>query len=71
MYLPQYKSSCVNQMLGLYIFYSNRSSMVINLWGLDKYNSKHTGIRKNLGVNKNGRTDGKDMIRKYMRIICP
>ena len=25
-----------------YIFYSNRSSMVINLQGLDKYESNHT-----------------------------
>ena len=34
----------------IYIFYSNRSSMVINLRGLDKYESNHTG---------DGQTDGK------------
>ena len=33
----------------IYIFYSNRSSMVINFRGLDKYESKHTG---------DGQTDG-------------
>ena len=26
-----------------YIFYSNRSYMVINLWGLDKREINHTG----------------------------
>ena len=43
--------------------------MVINLWGLDKYESKHTGSQKthtskhqtNVQVNKNGRTDMKDI----------
>ena len=34
----------------VYIYYSNRSSMVINLRGLDKYESNHTG---------DGQTDGK------------
>ena len=34
----------------IYIFYSNRSSMVINLWGLDTYESNNTG---------GGQTDGK------------
>ena len=29
--------------------------MVINLWGLDKYDSKHTGIRK---MYEKTRTDG-------------
>ena len=33
----------------IYIFYSNRSSIVINLRGLDKYDSNHTG---------DGQTDG-------------
>ena len=33
----------------IYIFYSNRPSMVINLRGLDKYQSNHTG---------DGQTDG-------------
>ena len=27
----------------IYIFYSNQSFMVINFWGLDKYESNHTG----------------------------
>ena len=30
----------------IYIYYSNRSSMVINLWGLDKYYNNHTGDGK-------------------------
>ena len=33
--------------------------MVINLWGLDKYDIKHTGIRKNVRENKNRWTYGK------------
>ena len=50
-YLPHYKSSRGKWVLVLhiYIFDSNRSSMVINLRGLDKYESNHTG---------DGKTDG-------------
>ena len=37
--------------LGLYIYYSNLSLLVINLKVLDKYESKHTGIWKNVQAN--------------------
>ena len=45
-YLPHYNSSRGSGFGGLFI-YSNRSSMVINLSGLDKYDSKHIVSRKN------------------------
>ena len=32
----------------IYIYYSNRPSMVVNLWGLDKYGSKHTGSQTSI-----------------------
>ena len=35
----------------IYIFYSNQSSMIVNLWGLDKYGSKHICSQKNIQVN--------------------
>ena len=50
-YLPHYKSSHGKLILGLYIFYSNWSSRVVNLRGLDKYGSKHTGIQTNIQTN--------------------
>ena len=54
-YLPHYKSSRVKWALELHIFYSNWSSIVINLQVLDKYGSKHTGNRENVQA-KIGRT---------------
>ena len=47
----------------IYIYYSNRSSMVVNLRGLDKYGSKHTGsqtkIQAKIGETyEQMRTDG-------------
>ena len=42
-YLPYYKSSRGKWVLGLYIPYSNRSSMFINFLSLDKYETKYTG----------------------------
>ena len=47
----------------IYIFYSNQSSLVVNLRGLDKYGSKHTGSHTNMqakigGMYKQIRTDG-------------
>ena len=50
-YLPHYKTSRGKWFLGLYIFYSNQSSMVINFGGLDKYEIKHTGSRTNIRAN--------------------
>ena len=38
----------------IYIFYSNRSSMVVNFQGLDKYVSKHTGSQTNIQENIGG-----------------
>ena len=62
-YLPHYKISCGKRVLGLHIFYSNRSSRVVNLRGLDKYGSKYTGSRKNVQAKiretyRQMRTDG-------------
>ena len=50
----------------IYIYYSNRLSMVINLQGLGKYECKLTGHRKNLQANigqmyELTRTDGREM----------
>ena len=47
----------------IYIFYSYRLSIVVNLQGIYKYGSKHTGIQKNIQANIVGtyeriRTDG-------------
>ena len=47
----------------LYILYSNLSSRVVNLRGIDKYGSKHIGRRTILQANIGGtygkmRTDG-------------
>ena len=53
-YLPHYKSSRVKWVLELYIFYSNWSSRVVNLRGLDKYGSKHIGRRTNRQANIGG-----------------
>ena len=63
-YPQHYKSSCGKWVLGSYIFYSNRSSMVINLRGLDKNENKHTGGWTNVGGNirinyEQTRTDGR------------
>ena len=62
-YLPQYKSSCRKWVLVLHISYSNLSSRVVNLQGLDKYGSKHTGSRTNVQARIGGtygqmKTDG-------------
>ena len=62
-YLPHYKSSCGKWVLRLHIFYSNLSSSVINLRGLDKYGSKYTGSRTDVkakigGMYRQMRTDG-------------
>ena len=49
-YIPHWQSSSRNWVwASIYIFDSNRSSMVMNLRGLDKYESNHTG---------DGQTDG-------------
>ena len=52
-YLPHYKISCVKWVLVLHIYiYSNQSSMVINLRGLDKYESNHRGDEKTDGQTR-------------------
>ena len=38
----------------IYIFYSNQSSMVVNLRGLDKYSSKQPGSQTNIQANIGG-----------------
>ena len=35
----------------IYIYYSNLSSIVVNLWGLDIYCSNHTGSQTNVETN--------------------
>ena len=54
-YLPHFNTSCGNSALVLYIyiFNSNVSSMVISMWGLDNYESKHTGSVTNVLADKN------------------
>ena len=36
----------------IYIFYSNQKSVVINFWGLDKYESNHTCDGKSDGQTR-------------------
>ena len=52
-YLPHYNNSRRKWLLKLYICHSNWSSMLINLWGLYKYESKNTcsltTVRANIG----------------------
>ena len=38
----------------IYIYYSNRLSMVVILWGIDKCGSKHIGSHTNINVNVGG-----------------
>ena len=45
-YLPYNKSISGKWVLGLYIYDSNQSYMVINFQGLDKYESNDTGDGK-------------------------
>ena len=41
----------------IYNFHSNRLSMVVNLWGQDKYGSKHTGSQTNIQKRLEERTN--------------
>ena len=41
--------------------------MVIKLWGLDEYRSKHKGSRKNVQTNIGGIYEIKIIDRKYIR----
>ena len=51
-YLPHYKSTSRKWVLVLHIYiYSNRSSMIVNMRGLDKYSSKHAGSQTNVQAN--------------------
>ena len=50
-YLPKYNIICVKFFLGLYIYHSNQSSMVINLLRPDKYESKYTCSCTNVQAN--------------------
>ena len=53
----------------IYIFYTNRSSMVVNLRILDKYGSKHTGSQKNIQVNIGGTFERIKTDRVYIREV--
>ena len=68
-YIPQYNSSCVKWVLGLYIFCSNLSLMIINLLGLDKYERKHTGSQTNVQANI-GKKDERTGMEKRTGKIC-
>ena len=72
-YHPQCQSCCGKWVVVLY-FYSNQSLMVINLWRLDQYKSKHTSSQTNMQANirqkykqtrMDDQTNRKD-IRNYM-----
>ena len=53
-YLPHYKISHVKWVLELHIFYSDWSSRVVNLRGLDKYGSEHIGSHTDIQAKVGG-----------------
>ena len=68
-YLSHYNSSCGKWGLGSHIFYSNRSSRVVNLRGLDKYSSKNTGRQTNVQAKIGGTYRQMRMDRVYIQEV--